>query len=214
MVEGNNKSKKTWVYILFTVLALGIMFGLCLLMLSRVGDAYKLTVKGLVADNPADAQAQCRADNEYFAGLQKQFSGNCWVWTGDNVVYLVRSSKLTVVIDDNNSTGFTKVRFIDHNGISLSGYIIDPVSESSVLGKILLDEEQELDFDKISMSVRVSMRNGDVDFGEAVYLWETGTRNVYAVKPEAVTITDGVIASFTDDGGNVILGYILDTDLG
>ena len=173
---------------------------------------YMIGLNGLGAETPAQAQRLCRESWERFAEIKEDYPDCEFVWCGKNRVYLLLPYALNE-IPDNNNTGFDTVSFYNTSGIKTHGYIIHPELPPQELGVIDLVETKgkELSFDTVSMSVRVGLRKGTVDYEDAVYLWEEGSRKVFAVNSYAVSGATGDIIQFTDDGGTIRNCYILDT---
>lgn len=175
---------------------------------------YMIGINGLDADSPAQAQRVCRESWERFAEIKQEY-GDCeFVWCGKNRLYLLRPYALEEIPDKDN-TGFVTVSFFNTSGIKSEGYIIHPELSPRELGIIDLVKTKgmELSFDSVSMSVRVGLREGSVGFDNAVYLWEEGSRKVFAVRAEAVTGETGDCVHFIDDGNTLRECYILDTTI-
>lgn len=174
--------------------------------------AYVLEVKGLAAESPAQAQAELREDYERFAKLSDEHAGCSWVWAGGEKLYLINANALKINTD-NDVINFTAVKFKDDKGNSLKGYIIDPTVQPKELGRIQIVNSDEFTYDNVSMSVRVGLRSGEIDYEDAVYLWEKGSSEVLAVRPDTFELIEGHIVSFTDDGNETHTCYILDTKI-
>ena len=203
--------KKTYLlYAIVTIAVLAVCFALFLYMKAQVATVYEYTVKGLAAETPAQAQTQCRADYEKFASIMKDYEDCSWVWCGKNVVYLVRPSALKVDVNS-EETNFTAVKFRDSHGNRLKGFIIDPASAPKELGRIELSASDEYTFENVSMTVRVGIRNEEIKYDDAVYLWEKGSDEVIIVAPDSYEVVQDNIVSFTDDGNVSRTCYILDT---
>lgn len=180
---------------------------------ARVAPVFELKVEGLqAAQDPDAAQAFCRADSDAYAGYMSEHEGCAWVWCGEDTLYLVKPDALHVNARAKN-LGFPAVTFKDEHGKKLKGWIIKPVGDSNELGRIQIGEADEYTFDSVSMTIRVSLRNGEISYKDAVYLWEQGSSVVFAVKPDSYSVIKDNIVSFVDDGGATRVCYILDTKL-
>lgn len=212
--KAKSKSSKGFYIVCIAVTAVIILALVCVSLYQRseVAPVYVLTVDGLSADNPADAQALCRSEHERFSESAMAQDADIWVWCGEDELYLVKSDALTV-LSGGDFPGFTAVSFLDEKGASHSGYIIDPTAEPKELGRIELGDAEEYTFDSVSMSIRVALRSGDISFENAVYLWEKDSSRVFAVGEDSYTPIEGNLVSFTDDGGTAHVCYILDTKL-
>ena len=209
----NSKRASNKVYIICAVVAvfaLAIIFGVHMYRNSQVAPVYELMVEGLEAETPAEAQAACRGDHERFAEAMEKYGESSWVWCGGKTLYLVKPDAL-VIDTEAEPSNFTAVKFKDENRGEKSGYIVDPSIAPKELGRIELGESEEYTFENVSMTVRVGLRNGDIDYENAVYLWEKGSDLVLAVRPDTYDIVEGSIVSFTDDGNVTHTCYILDT---
>ena len=209
----NSKRASNKVYIICAVVAvfaLAIIFGVHMYRNSQVAPVYELMVEGLEAETPAEAQAACRGDHERFAEAMEKYGESSWVWCGGKTLYLVKPDAL-VIDTEAEPSNFTAVKFKDENRGEKSGYIVDPSIAPKELGRIELGESEEYTFENVSMTVRVGLRNGDIDYENAVYLWEKGSDLVLAVRPDTYETVEGSIVSFTDDGNVTHTCYILDT---
>lgn len=207
--------KQKQVYIIcaiVTLVILGVMFGIYKHRLSRVAPVLEIRVENLEAQSPAEAQAVCRGDYARFAEAMEGHEGCAWVWTGKHKLYLVRPEALEIAASA-EETGFTAVKFKTANGKTKSGYIIDPATEPVELGRIKVTDAQEINYESVSMTVRVALRSGEISYENAVYLWEKDTDLVLAVRPDTYKTVEGSIVSFTDDGGVTHTCYILDTEI-
>lgn len=207
--------KQKQVYIIcaiVTLVILGVMFGIYKHRLSRVAPVLEIRVDNLEAQTPAEAQAACRGDYARFAEAMEGHEGCAWVWTGKHMLYLVRPEALEIAASA-EETGFTAVKFKTSNGKTKSGYIIDPATEPVELGRIKVTDAQEINYESVSMTVRVALRSGEISYENAVYLWEKDTDLVLAVRPDTYKTVEGSIVSFTDDGGVTHTCYILDTEI-
>lgn len=207
--------KQKQVYIIcaiVTLVILGVMFGIYKHRLSRVAPVLEIRVDNLEAQTPAEAQAACRGDYARFAEAMEGHEGCAWVWTGKHMLYLVRPEALEIAASA-EETGFTAVKFKTANGKTKSGYIIDPATEPVELGRIKVTDAQEINYESVSMTVRMALRSGEISYENAVYLWEKDTDLVLAVRPDTYKTVEGSIVSFTDDGGVTHTCYILDTEI-
>ena len=194
-----------------TIAVLALAFALITNAKAKV-PAYVLEVKGLAAESPAQAQAELREDYERFAKLSAEHAGCSWVWAGGEKLYLINANALKINTD-NDVINFTAVKFKDDKGNSLKGYIIDPAVQPKELGRIQIVNSDEFTYDNVSMSVRVGLRSGEIDYEDAIYLWEKGSSEVLAVRPDTFELIEGHIVSFTDDGNQTHTCYILDTKI-
>ncbi len=211
-LEQLSASKKLIIlYAAATLAVLAVIFAVIMNAKSKV-PAYVFEVKGLTAETPAQAQAELREDYERFAKLSSEHSGCSWVWAGGEKLYLIKTDALKINADD-EQINFTGVRFSDDKGNRLKGYIIDPTVQPKELGRIQLVNSDEFTYNKVSMSVRVGLRNGEIDYEDAVYLWEKGSSEVIVVRPDTFELIEGHIVSFTDDGNQMHTCYILDTKI-
>lgn len=209
----NRNSKRFYtICIAVTLLAVLLLVGVFFHLRAQVAPVLTLTVEGLKAETPAEAQAMCRADSNSYAKYMKNRDGCSWVWCGEDVLYLVRPEALHIDAKAEN-VGFPAVTFKDEHGASFSGYIIDPTGAPNEIGRIRIDIADEYNYDNVSMSVRVALRNGEISYDGAVYLWEKGSSEVFAARADSYTVIDGNLVSFVDDGGVTRVCYILDTKL-
>lgn len=192
------------------VAALGLIYGIHRYNISQVAPVYVMKVEGLACETPAEAQAACRGDYAKFAETQSGYDGCAWVWTGEDSLYLVKSEALELN-PAAEETGFTAVTFLNPNGKRLGGWVIDPATEPVELGRIEITDGGEYTFENVSMTVRVGIRNGEISYENAVYLWEKDSDTVLAVRPDTYKAVEGSIVSFTDDGNVTHTCYILDT---
>ncbi len=192
-----------------TVAILAVVFAVIMNARSRV-PAYVFEVKGLDAETPSQAQAELREDYERFAKLSSEHSGCVWVWAGGEKLYLIKADALKINAD-NEFASFTGVKFSDNKGSRLKGYIIDPTVQPKELGRIELVNSNEFTYNNVSMSIRVGLRNGEIAYEDAVYLWEKGSSEVLVVRPDTFEMIEDHIVSFTDDGNQTHTCYILDT---
>ena len=206
------KSKKLLIICtVATIAVLAVVFALITNAKSKV-PAYVLEVKGLAAEAPAQAQAELREDYERFAKLSSEHPGCAWVWAGGEKLYLIDTDALKINSDD-GVINFTAVKFKDDEGNSLKGYIIDPAMQPKELGRIQIVNSDEFTYDTVSMSIRVGLRNGEIEYEDAIYLWEKGDSEVLVVRPDTFELIEGQIVSFTDDGNETHTCYILDTKI-
>jgi len=200
-------------YIICVAVTLAALIGVFLLVMNgsrQVAPLYELTVKGLSADTPQEAQMICRADSSYYRSVIEPYSDCCWVWTGDERLYVVRTAALNVDPQTDKSTGFTYVRFKDMHGVRHSGYIIDPTVEANEIARVKITNAEDFNIDNVSMSIRDSIRKNVLKYENAVYVWEKGQDFVYVLKEDAVTKVEDNICSFTDDGDTLHVGFMLD----
>jgi len=212
-VKASEPSGKFYIRcITLTLAALLTLFALYLHERSEAAPVYVLEVSGLNADTPADAQAQCRAEHEKYAEYAAGMDGVVWVWCGGNKLYLVKADALKLDIEAEH-TDFTAVSFPDESGSTCRGYIIDPTAEPRELMRIHITDAEEFNFDLVSMSIRRSLRSGEISLTDAVYIWEAGSDTVFAVFEGSYTAVTDSIVSFTDDGDTAHTCFILDTKL-
>ena len=181
--------KQKQVYIIcaiVTLVILGVMFGIYKHRLSQVAPVLEIRVENLEAQTPAEAQAACRGDYTRFAEAMEGHEGCAWVWTGKHKLYLVRPEALEIVAS---------------------------AEEPVELGRIKVTDAQEINYESVSMTVRMALRSGEISYENAVYLWEKDTDLVLAVRPDTYKTVEGSIVSFTDDGGVTHTCYILDTEI-
>ena len=200
-----SRSNSKQVYIIcaiVTLAVLGVIFGIHKYKIAQIAPVYQIRVDGLDAAAPAEAQAACRADHARFAEQSQKYSGCAWVWAG--------KKELDASAEE---TGFTAVSFLNASGKRLHGFIIEPATEPVELGRIKISDAKEYNYDNVSMTVRVGLRNGDIKYENAVYLWEKDTDIVLAVRPDTYKKVEGSIVSFTDDGNVTHTCYVLDTEI-
>lgn len=208
----HSTTRTTAVYAAVTIAALVVLFALMQYARSQIAEVYELSLENFSAQTPAEAQSACRAENETFLPYAEEYPDCLWVWCGDDKLYIVRGDVLKVEGEDPDN-GFVKVSFKGEMGTEHTGYIIDPLKAPTLIARIDLGAAQEYTYDNVSMSIRKALRAGEFDYEDAIYLWEKGGSSVYAVHSDAVTVVEGSIASFTDDGGVARVCYILDTAL-
>ena len=216
----SDKAKKTSkdtknFYIICIIVTLAVLLAIFAVFMhqrTQVAPVYVLTVEGLKAGNPAEAQALCRTDSNDYEKLMEGTEECSWVWGGENTLYLVHTKALRIDVNA-GYPGFTAVTFKDEHGKTLSGYIIDPTGHPNEMGRIVVDESEEYTYDSVSMSVRVALREGKISYDDAVYLWEEGSNEVFAVYADSYTVIKDKLVSFVDDGGQTRVCYILDTTL-
>lgn len=175
---------------------------------------YEINVKGLAADTPQDAQAQCRTDHEYYASLLKPHKDCFWVWGEEDRLYALSGKALGINPDSGRSSGFTYVDFRDRRGIKHSGYIIDPTVEPVELARVSIAGSESRNIENVSMSIRDSIRRDILQYENAAYVWEKGQSFVYVLKKDAVTKIEGAVCSFKDDGSTQRVGFLIDTRIG
>ena len=198
--------------VIFTLAVLAVIFALIQHQRSSIAPVYEMKVSGLTANTPNEAQAQCRAQSQKFAEIKQKYRGVCWVWCGNENLYLVKSSAAELMADS-EFEGFTEISFRDRRGSTHDGYIISIDAEAKELGRIELEPADEYDFERVSMSIREGLRSGSIAFENAVYLWEKGSAEVLAVRDGSFEIMEENIAAFLDDGGRERVCYILDTGI-
>lgn len=198
--------------IAITVVTLLTVFIVHSYKLRQIAPVYEMKAENITAQTPSEAQAECRGDHDRFAEAMQGYDGCKWVWTGEETLYLVKPESLQIDADAEN-TGFTAVQFKDDKGRQKEGYIIEPETEPAELGRIKIDSEQDYTFENVSMTVRVGIRSGDINFDNAVYLWEKDTDTVLAARPDTYKIIEGSIVNFVDDGNIAHTCYILDTKI-
>jgi len=208
----SEKSKKRFYIICAaaTLVLLCLAFTVIMLVMAQ-RPVYVVDLNGVSVQTPAQAQIECRADYTRFEKISKQYDACSWVWC-DTKLYLIRSSALRIDADAQESN-FTAVIFRNSSGDKLSGYIIDPVTQPKELGRIELVDGEKYDFESVSMSVRVGLRDDEISYENAVYLWEKDSTLVLAVRPDTYETVQDNIVTFTDDGNAVHTCYILDTDI-
>lgn len=206
------KKKKLLIMCAVAVVAVLALAFLLITNARTKAPAYVLEVKGLDAEAPSQAQAELREDYERFAKLSAEHSGCVWVWAGGEKLYLINANALKISTDSEEAS-FTSVKFKDEKGSGLKGYIIDPTVQPKELGRIQLVNADDLTYDKVSMSIRVGLRSGEIEYEDAIYLWEKGSSEVLAVRPDTFELIEGHIVSFTDDGSKTHTCYILDTKI-
>lgn len=199
------------VYIIGTAAVLLVVLCLLLIKAAKVAPVCEIKIDDLDANTPQEAQAICRADHKKFVRASRGEPNCLWVWCGESTVYLAEADKLRVCAG--TVAGFTMVEFLDDDGSYLKGYIIDPETAPNELGRIKLGKSDSYNYEDVGMSIRVALREGSIDYEDAVYLWKIGTNTVFAVKPDSYTVIDGVNVAFTDDGGQSCFCRILDTDI-
>lgn len=195
-----------------TLIVLGVVFGIHKYKISQVAPVYQVHIDDLEAATPAEAQAACRADYQRFAAESEKYPGCAWVWTGKRTLYLVKPDALEINAAA-EETGFTAVKFINASGKQRKGFIIDPTTEPVELGRIKIDDAKEYNYDNVSMTIRVGLRSGEINYENAVYLWEKDTDLVLAVRSDTYKTVEGSIVSFTDDGNVTHTCYVLDTEI-
>lgn len=211
--RSRNSSKQVYIICaVVTLVVLGVIFGIHKYKISQVAPVYQVHIDDLEAATPAEAQAACRADYQRFAAESEKYPGCAWVWTGKRTLYLVKPDALEINAAA-EETGFTAVKFINASGKQRKGFIIDPTTEPVELGRIKIDDAKEYNYDNVSMTIRVGLRSGEINYENAVYLWEKDTDLVLAVRSDTYKTVEGSIVSFTDDGNVAHTCYILDTEI-
>lgn len=211
--RSRNSSKQVYIICaVVTLVVLGVIFGIHKYKISQVAPVYQVHIDDLEAATPAEAQAACRADYQRFAAESEKYPGCAWVWTGKRTLYLVKPDALEINAAA-EETGFTAVKFINASGKQRNGFIIDPTTEPVELGRIKIDDAKEYNYDNVSMTIRVGLRSGEINYENAVYLWEKDTDLVLAVRPDTYKTVEGSIVSFTDDGNVTHTCYVLDTEI-
>lgn len=211
--RSRNSSKQVYIICaVVTLVVLGVIFGIHKYKISQVAPVYQVHIDDLEAATPAEAQAACRADYQRFAAESEKYPGCAWVWTGKKTLYLVKPDALEIDAAA-EETGFTAVKFINASGKQRKGFIIDPTTEPVELGRIKIDDAKEYNYDNVSMTIRVGLRSGEINYENAVYLWEKDTDLVLAVRSDTYKTVEGSIVSFTDDGNVTHTCYVLDTEI-
>ncbi len=211
--RSRNSSKQVYIICaVVTLVVLGVIFGIHKYKISQVAPVYQVHIDDLEAATPAEAQAACRADYQRFAAESEKYPGCAWVWTGKRTLYLVKPDALEINAAA-EETGFTAVKFINASGKQRKGFIIDPTTEPVELGRIKIDDAKEYNYDNVSMTIRVGLRSGEINYENAVYLWEKDTDLVLAVRSDTYKTVEGSIVSFTDDGNVTHTCYVLDTEI-
>ena len=195
-----------------TLAVLAAVFAVTAHKRASIAPVYQMKVAGLAAQTPAEAQAQCRAESGKFEVIEKKYKDVCWVWCENEDLFLVKTSAVQLV-GDSKFKDFTAISFRDRHGNSREGYIVRIDKEGNELGRIALEKAEVYDFESVSMSIRESLRSGKLAFENAVYLWEKGSGEVLAVKPDSYETAADNIVTFADDGGRTRICYILDTKI-
>lgn len=210
-----NSSSSRRVYLIcgiVTFALLAVVFGIHSYEISKIAPVYQVKVNGLQAETPAEAQAACRAAYSSFTKAAEKHPDCAWVWAGKKTVYLVKPDAVELDAAERED-GFMAVKFKDAAGKSRTGYVIDPTTPPAELGRIVISSDTEYTFDKVSQTIRVGIRSGDINYENAVYLWEKDSDLVLAVRLDSYKIVEGSIVSFTDDGNVTHTCYILDTEI-
>ena len=177
-----------------------------------IAPVYQMTVKGMHLRTPTEVQAACRADYKDFKSASEKYDDCIWVWCGGSKMFLVKNNALTVC-NDSDYDGFTRIQFTNNKLKMIKGYIIDAEKEPNELARIDISDAEDFSFDSVSMSVRIAIADGRIGFADACYLWESGSSTVFAVSRDKFADSGDGPVSFTDDGGQRHLCYILDTDI-
>lgn len=210
--QGSSPAKRTYiVFAAITLAVLAVVFAVIMQSRSKT-PVYVLEVNGLDAETPAEAQIECRAEHEKFAKPLQNNTGCAWVWCGDNKLYLVKTTALRINTKD-ETQNFTAVTFDGGEGKRLEGYIIEPETPPTELGRIVLEGGEKYNFESVSMSIREGLRSGEISYENAVYLWEKDSTEVIAVRADSYQTVQDNIVSFTDDGNVTHTCYILDTKI-
>lgn len=211
--SGRSNNAKVYItYAAITLAILAVIFAVITQQRNSIAPVYEITVSGLDAKTPSEAQVACKTDYSRFAEVMADYEDCAWAWCGGDVVYLVKTRAVRVNADSEYK-GFTGVQFKDKDRKLHEGYLIDPATEPKELGRIQLSESEEYTFDNVSMTIRVGIRSEEIRYGDAVYLWAKGDSVVYAVKPDTYEKIENRIVNFTDDGGRNHTCYILDTKI-
>lgn len=210
--QGSSPAKRTYIaFAAITLAVLAVVFAVIMQSRSKT-PVYVLGVNGLDAETPAEAQIECRAEHEKFAKPLQNNTGCAWVWCGDNKLYLVKTTALRINTKD-ETQNFTAVTFDGGEGKRLEGYIIEPETPPTELGRIVLTDGEKYNFESVSMSIREGLRSGEISYTDAVYLWEKDSTEVIAVRADSYQTVQDNIVSFTDDGNVTHTCYILDTKI-
>lgn len=210
--QGSSPAKRTYIALAAITLAvLAVVFAVIMQSRSKT-PVYVLEVNGLDAETPAEAQIECRAEHEKFAKPLQNNTGCAWVWCGDNKLYLVKTTALRINTKD-ETQNFTAVTFDGGEGKRLEGYIIEPETPPTELGRIVLTGGEKYNFESVSMSIREGLRSGEISYENAVYLWEKDSTEVIAVRADSYQTVQDNIVSYTDDGNVTHTCYILDTKI-
>lgn len=210
--QGSSPAKRTYIaFAAITLAVLAVVFAVIMQSRSKT-PVYVLEVNGLDAETPAEAQIECRAEHEKFAKPLQNNTGCAWVWCGDNKLYLVKTTALRINTKD-ETQNFTAVTFDGGEGKRLEGYIIEPETPPTELGRIVLEGGEKYNFESVSMSIREGLRSGEISYENAVYLWEKDSTEVIAVRADSYQTVQDNIVSYTDDGNVTHTCYILDTKI-
>lgn len=210
--QGSSPAKRTYIaFAAITLAVLAVVFAVIMQSRSKT-PVYVLEVNGLDAETPAEAQIECRAEHEMFAKPLQNNTGCAWVWCGDNKLYLVKTTALRISTKD-ETQNFTAVTFDGGEGKRLEGYIIEPETPPTELGRIVLTDGEKYNFESVSMSIREGLRSGEISYENAVYLWEKDSTEVIAVRADSYQTVQDNIVSYTDDGNVTHTCYILDTKI-
>lgn len=210
--QGSSPAKRTYIaFAAITLAVLAVVFAVIMQSRSKT-PVYVLEVNGLDAKTPAEAQIECRAEHEKFAQPLQNNTGCAWVWCGDNKLYLVKTTALRINTKD-ETQNFTAVTFDGGEGKRLEGYIIEPETPPTELGRIVLTDGEKYNFESVSMSIREGLRSGEISYENAVYLWEKDSTEVIAVRADSYQTVQDNIVSYTDDGNVTHTCYILDTKI-
>lgn len=207
----DSRRKAVFVCIAVTVVILTAIFVTVMLLRARLPELV-VAADGLSAKTPAEAQTELRRQADSFAKIKAAHTDCVFVWCGTDKLYLVRTDKITPIDRDENDN-FERVRIYNANGLTVRGYIVDPCKESVELGRIKLVDSKKAKADNVAMTVRIGLREGEIDYTDAVYLWEKGSKEVIVLKSSAVTAKPGKTVSYVDDGEVRHECIVLDTKL-
>lgn len=209
MEHSPKKRRIIWASVTLAILA--VIFGI--FMYERAWLPLSVVeLTGDVPDTPSQVQRMCRQSSEKFAAIAKEYPDCVFVWNGDEKIFAIRKEFL----EDKKSTvdsNFVRVKFYNNKGVRTRGYIIDPVTRANELGTVEIENAEKLTFDSVSMSVRVSLRKGELSYKDAVYLWKGGSSEVLVVRSDAIKDPKALTVEFTDDGGDTAVYRVLDTKI-
>lgn len=206
------RRKRVIIWACVTLGLLAVIFGVFMYERSWLPMSVVELIGEKVPDSPSQVQRMCRANNERFADISRQYPDCVFVWNGNDKLYLIRKDAFEEK-KNNVDTGFEQVKYYNTKGMRSRGYIIDPVTPPNELGVIKIDNAAELTYDSVGMSIRESIRKDEINYKDAIYLWKTGSDEVLVVKKSAIEDPKADSVHFTDDGGETGLYYILDTRL-
>lgn len=207
----HSPKKRRIIWASVTLAILAVIFGI--FMYERAWLPLSVVeLTGDVPDTPSQVQRMCRQSSEKFAAIAKEYPDCVFVWNGDEKIFAIRKEFL----EDKKSTvdsNFVRVKFYNNKGVRTRGYIIDPVTRANELGTVEIENAEKLTFDSVSMSVRVSLRKGELSYKDAVYLWKGGSSEVLVVRSDAIKDPKALTVEFTDDGGDTAVYRVLDTKI-